>query len=172
MALGACAALAYADPPTRVARLNHVSGAVSFAPVEAPEEWTQAALNRPLTSGDRLWTDNGARAELHVGSTALRLAPLTSVEVLNLDDQTLQVRLAQGEINMRVRDLARDEIVEVATPAGAVVITQPGSYRVGTAPSGWASSRRAAAARVSSARRAHATRAARSTRTRGEPILS
>jgi hypothetical protein len=132
VALGACVTLAYADPPTRVARLNHVSGAVSFAPVEAPEEWTQAALNRPLTSGDRLWTDSGSRAELHVGSTALRLAPLTSVEVLNLDDQTLQVRLVQGEINMRVRDLTRDELVEIATPAGAVLIRQPGSYRVST----------------------------------------
>jgi hypothetical protein len=132
VALAACATLAYADPPARVGRVNHVSGAVSFAPAEAPAQWTQAALNRPLTSGDRLWTDNDSRAELHVGSTALRLASLTNVDVLNLDDQSIQIRLAQGVINMRVRELARDEIVEVATPAGAVLIRQPGSYRIST----------------------------------------
>jgi hypothetical protein len=37
-----------------------------------------AIPNRPLTSGDNLWTDQNARAELHVGSTAIRLAPQTS----------------------------------------------------------------------------------------------
>jgi hypothetical protein len=103
-----CAAAASADPPSRVARLNYISGAVSFAPAEAPDQWTQAVLNRPFTSGDRLWADSDARAELHVGSTALRLAALTSVDMLNLDDQTLQLRLAQGAIDLRVRDLARD----------------------------------------------------------------
>ncbi|HEY0338118.1 MAG TPA: DUF6600 domain-containing protein, partial [Burkholderiales bacterium] len=129
-----CAAAASADPPSRVARLNYISGAVSFAPAEAPDQWTQAVLNRPFTSGDRLWADSDARAELHVGSTALRLAPLTSVDMLNLDDQTMQLRLAQGAIDLRVRDLARDEIIEVATPTGAVLIGQPGSYRISSDP--------------------------------------
>src|SRR5205085_10189288 len=86
-ALVAFAAVAYADPPARVGRLNYAAGPVSFAPGEAPDEWVQAVINRPLTSGDRLWADNNARAELHVGATALRLAPLTNVDVLNLDDQ-------------------------------------------------------------------------------------
>ncbi|MGZ5138885.1 MAG: DUF6600 domain-containing protein, partial [Burkholderiales bacterium] len=120
--------------PSRVGRLNYISGAVSFAPGEAPDQWIQGVLNRPFTSGDRLWTDSNARAELHVGSTALRLAALTSVDMLNLDDQTIQLRLAQGAINLRVRDLARDEIIEVATPTGAVLIRQPGSYRISSEP--------------------------------------
>ena len=127
---------AYADPPGRVARLNHVSGAVSFAPAEAPGAWTQAVLNRPLTAGDRLWADQTGRAELHVGSMAIRLAELTSVDVLNLDDQTTQLRLAQGAVNVRVRDLAPGETVEIATPTGAVLLRQPGSYRVSTGPQG------------------------------------
>jgi hypothetical protein len=124
------------DPPGRVARLDFIAGPVSFAPYDAPEEWVQAVLNRPLTSGDRLWTDQGGRAELHVGSTAVRFADLTSADILNLDDRTFQIRLAQGTANVRVRDLAPGENVEIATPAGAVEVTQPGSYRVSVEPSG------------------------------------
>jgi len=30
-------------------------------------------VNRPITTGDKLWTDNDARAELHIGSAAIRL---------------------------------------------------------------------------------------------------
>jgi hypothetical protein len=136
MLLFVCGAAAYADPPGRVARLNYSTGAVSFAPGEAPDAWVQAVLNRPLTAGDRLWTDQTGRAELHVGSTAIRLGALTSVDVLNLDDDTLQVRLAQGSMNLRVRDLAQGEVVEIATPAGAVLVRQPGSYRVSVEPQG------------------------------------
>ncbi|MGZ5177400.1 MAG: hypothetical protein ACXWCW_24995 [Burkholderiales bacterium] len=119
LALLVCAAAASADPPSRVGRLNYISGAVSFAPGEAPDQWIQGVLNRPFTSGDRLWTDSNARAELHVGSTALRLAALTSVDMLNLDDQTIQLRLAQGAINLRVRDLARDENHRGRNPDGS-----------------------------------------------------
>ena len=42
-------------------------------PREAPDQWTQAVINRPLTGGDRLWADRDGRGELHVGSTAVRL---------------------------------------------------------------------------------------------------
>jgi hypothetical protein len=136
MLLFVCGAAAYADPPGRVARLNYSTGAVSFAPGEAPDAWVQAVLNRPLTAGDRLWADQAGRAELHIGSTAIRLGALTSVDVLNLDDDTLQVRLAQGSMNLRVRDLGQGETVEIATPAGAVLVRQPGSYRVTVEPQG------------------------------------
>src|SRR4051812_41311761 len=141
MALVLCSAMAFpataqVDPPGRVARLNYVAGAVSFAPYETPDAWVQAVVNRPLTSGDRLWADQTGSAELHVGSTAIRLAPLTSADILNLDDQMLQLRLAQGTLNVRVRDLAQGEIVEIATPAGAVLLRQPGSYRISADPTG------------------------------------
>ena len=52
-----------ADPPTRVARLGYMSGAVSFSPA-GENEWVHGAVNRPLTSGDRLWVTPGARAEM------------------------------------------------------------------------------------------------------------
>ena len=51
-ALGlALSSAAYADPPTIIGRLNYVTGPVSFAPGEAPDEWVAAQLNRPVTGG-------------------------------------------------------------------------------------------------------------------------
>ena len=52
------------DPPGRVARLNYLRGSVSFQPA-GESDWVPAARNRPMTTGDRLWVDNGARAEMH-----------------------------------------------------------------------------------------------------------
>ena len=90
---------AYMDPPGRVARLNLMEGAVSFSPADIAASqdasaWTPAMLNRPLTRGDRLWTGSRARAELHIGSTAVRMSEQTSLDFLALDDDVVQLRLA------------------------------------------------------------------------------
>ena len=68
-----------------LARLGYATGAVSFSPA-GEDDWVQAAINRPLTTGDRLWADAGARAEVQVGGAAIRMNASTSVAVLNLDD--------------------------------------------------------------------------------------
>ncbi len=69
---------ASADPPTRVVRLGYTSGAVSFSPA-GEDDWLLATINRPLISGDRLWVDPGARAELQVGSAVIRMSGNTSL---------------------------------------------------------------------------------------------
>ena len=61
-----------ADPPSRVARLGYISGAVSFSPA-GEDVWVEAAINRPLTTGDRLWVDADGRAELQVGGAVVRM---------------------------------------------------------------------------------------------------
>jgi hypothetical protein len=128
------------DPPGLVARLNLVEGPVSFAPAVFGEEndsnsaWTQAQLNRPLTTGDRLWTDRNARSELHVGSTTVRMNEQTSLDFLALDDNTTQLRLSQGTANLRVRNLYQGQRLEVDTPNLAFVISQPGDYRLDVNP--------------------------------------
>jgi hypothetical protein len=90
---------ASADPPTRVARSGYASGAVSFSPA-GENDWVLATMNRPLITGDRLWVDAGARAELQVGSAVIRMGGSTSVALLNLDDRVTQVQLAQGTLNV------------------------------------------------------------------------
>jgi hypothetical protein len=124
------------DPPGSVARLNLAEGAVSFAPGDAGDAWTPAALNRPLTAGDRLWTGPQARAELHAGSTAVRMNGQTSLDFLALDDNTTQLRLAQGTVKLRVRQLFEGQRLEVDTPNLAFVVSQPGDYRLDVDPAG------------------------------------
>src|ERR1700722_13071165 len=75
------------DPPSRVARLGYMDGSVSFEPA-GESDWVQAADNRPLTTGDKLWADKDSRAELQLGSAVIRLSANTGVTFLNLDDRT------------------------------------------------------------------------------------
>jgi hypothetical protein len=120
---------ALADPPIRVARMASIDGAVSFSPA-GEDEWVLATLNRPLITGDRVWTDAEARSELQIGSLAVRLGSQTSVSVLNLDDRVAQIQLQQGTLNVRVRRLNPDETVEVDTPLLAFTVRRPGVYRI------------------------------------------
>lgn len=117
------------DPPSRVARLNYIQGPVSMEPA-GTDGWTAAVINRPLTTDDYLWTDEGGRAELHLDNSVIRLNSRTSFGFLNLDDRTVQIKLAQGEIELHVRDLASDENYEIDTPNAAVALVQPGDYRL------------------------------------------
>ena len=126
---------ASADPPSRVARLGYMSGAVSFSPA-GEDDWVQATINRPLTTGDRLWADAGARAEIQVGGAMMRMNAGTSVSVLNLDDQIAQLQLTQGALNVRVRRLEPDQVFEVDTPNLAFTLRQPGEYRIEVDPDG------------------------------------
>src|SRR3972149_976893 len=93
-ALVVCSAAA-ADPPDRVGRLNLIAGGVSFRPGDT-YGWTSATLNYPLTAGDSLWTDDASRAEVHVGSTAIRLGPASELCFQELDDQRVRISLPRG----------------------------------------------------------------------------
>ncbi|KUY51414.1 DUF6600 domain-containing protein [Burkholderia sp. RF2-non_BP3] len=123
------------DPPSRVARLNYMSGAVTTEPA-GTDTWSYAAVNRPLTTGDQLWNDAGARSELHIGSTAVRLGESTSLSVLNLDDNTTQLKVGLGTVSTHVRDLPPGGTYEIDTPNLALGVTGPGDYRVDVAPNG------------------------------------
>jgi len=121
------------DPPTRVMRLQQMDGAVSLQP-GGVDDWVAANLNRPLTTADRVWTDVDSRAELTMASAALRMGSETSVTLTNLDDNTAQIELDQGTLNLSVRYLNPGEIVEVDTPNFAYTVFKPGEYRFEVLP--------------------------------------
>ncbi|MEJ5989440.1 DUF6600 domain-containing protein [Ramlibacter sp. PS3R-8] len=127
------AGTALADPPTRVARLAYVSGNASFSP-GGERDWGRAIVNRPFTTGDRLWVERGARAELQLGAVAVRAGGGTDLTLLNVDDRTTQIQLTEGTLHVRVRRLDRGEIVEIDTPNLAFSIRRPGSYRIDVSP--------------------------------------
>jgi hypothetical protein len=121
------------DPPGRIARLNFTQGSVSFLPSGGGEnDWISASLNRPVTTGDKVWVDNSARAELHIGSTAIRMDQNTGISFLALDDNATQIQFTDGSILIRVRQMAQNETYEVDTPNLAFAIQSAGEYRLDT----------------------------------------
>ena len=100
------------DPPSRVARIGYMEGSVSFQPAGEPD-WVLAVMNRPMTTGEKLWADKDSRADLQLGSAVIRLNSDTGFSFLNLDDNTVQVHLTSvldGEIvlgisSMRLRNI-------------------------------------------------------------------
>ena len=123
------------DPPGRIGRINFMEGSVSFQPA-GEGDWLTAVPNRPITTGDNLWTDRDSRDELHVGSTILRMGPETSLSFLNLDDSSTQLRLAEGSLIVRVRHVDDGDNYEIDTPNLAFDIQRPGSYRIDVDPNG------------------------------------
>jgi hypothetical protein len=123
------------DPPGRVARLNFSDGDVQLRPA-GEDDWVSAVLNRPMVTGDDLWADEDSRAEVHVGSAAIRLGSKTGITFLALDDHITQIRLAQGSLILRVRHVDDDDTYEIDTPNIAFSLLQPGEYRVDVSEDG------------------------------------
>src|SRR5260370_24580360 len=90
------------DPPNRAARLSYASGSVSFEPA-GTDEWGEAIVNRPTTTGAKLWADQDGRVEGRIDSYALRLGPQTGFSFLDLDANVRQGRLTDGSLNVRAR---------------------------------------------------------------------
>lgn len=121
---------AWADPPGRVGRISYIGGAVSFQ-AAADSQWTQAALNFPVTTGATIWTNAGSLAEIRIGSSALRMDEATKLETAELDDHTIQVHLGQGTLAVRLRNLDREDSFKVMTLDGVTVsLLSAGRYRV------------------------------------------
>ena len=118
-----------ADPPSRVARLAYITGDVGLLPAGA-STWSDANINRPLTTGDRLSTGTNARAELELGGTNLRMDGGTDFGVLDLNEQLAQIELTQGTLGVGVRDLRDGQSVEIDTPTVALIVDRQGSFRV------------------------------------------
>jgi TPR repeat protein len=117
------------DPPSRVAQLRYIRGRVSFQPA-GTDDWNYPSLNRPMTTGDKLWADEGARAELGTDSAKIRLNSTTGFSFLNLNDHITQIRLNEGSIQIHLRRLDDDESFEVDTPNLALSLLRPGNYRL------------------------------------------
>ena len=127
------------DPPSVVARLAFSQGAVSFQPA-GTDDWVDAGVNRPVTIGDKLWSDQDGRVELQLDASTIRLFHSTGFSFLNLNDNVTQVRLSEGTILVRVRHLDENETYEIDTPNLAFSIYRPGTYRINVDEGGDATS--------------------------------
>jgi hypothetical protein len=123
------------DAPSRVARLAYKDGQVEMAPA-GTEEWTEALLNRPLTTDDRLWVGSGGKAELQLGSAAVYLDEDSGFSFLDLDDNLMHMSLTDGAATIRVRRKSESESIEVETPNATVTLLHPGEYHIEIAEDG------------------------------------
>ncbi len=121
------------DPPGRVARVQYMSGQVSTQP-GGVNDWIAATQNRPLTTADRIWTDKNSQAELNVGDGFLRMNSETSVTLTNVTDNSVQVELDQGTLEVTVKHLEKGEIYEIDTPNYAFTVMKNGVYRFDVYP--------------------------------------
>lgn len=77
-------------------RVSLVKGEVLVSGKDLPD-WSDAAVNTPLTEGDRLWVPEDGRTELQLqGGFYVRLDEMSSLDVLSLEDGSIQLYLDQG----------------------------------------------------------------------------
>jgi hypothetical protein len=117
------------DPPKRVARISIIEGSVSLQP-GGEGDWGSAAKNRPMTIGDKIWVDKDARAELQAGDASFHLGSMTALSFLNLDEGITQVRIPEGAVNFRVRELRQGDVYEIDTPNAVFNVKQAGDFRI------------------------------------------
>ncbi|MFS2213222.1 DUF6600 domain-containing protein [Telluria sp. Tellsp104] len=118
-----------ADPPARVGRVALAQGQVTIGS-DIGAEMMAAQVNWPVTSGNTISTAAGSRTELRVGSTSIRLDGDSSLEVLQMDDNGLRLRLHYGSASVRVLNADVLAGLELETPQARVRLQQPGRVRV------------------------------------------
>ncbi|MGH8855079.1 MAG: DUF6600 domain-containing protein, partial [Telluria sp.] len=117
------------EPPGRVGRVSLAQGKVSIS-TDVGETATEALVNWPVTTRNLITTEPNGRTELRIGSTAIRIDGDSSLEVTELDDDSLRLRLHYGSASVRI--LSEDVLpeFELATPQGRVRMLRPGRLRV------------------------------------------
>ena len=118
-----------ADPPARVGRVALTQGQVTIGS-DVGAEMMAAQVNWPVTSGNTITTTDGARTEVRIGSTSIRLDGDSSLEVTQLDDESLRLRLHYGSVSVRVINADVVPGFELETPQAQVRVQQPGRLRV------------------------------------------
>ena len=112
-----------------VARVSLLSGSVSSCRGDDPGVWRKAAVNAPLTSGDRLFAGKDGRVELELpGGNLVTLAPRTELSLVNVGGET-RLAVRSGVASFSLRRVLEEETFEVDTPAAAVTL-RAGDYRI------------------------------------------
>jgi hypothetical protein len=129
LALTAFSALALADPPAIVGRVSLAQGQVSISG-EVGDGPSAALVNWPVTSHNQITTGRDARTEFRIGSTSVRLDGDSALEVTELDDDSLRLRLHYGSATVRIRNADVLRGFEFSTPQAQVRLQEPGRVRI------------------------------------------
>ncbi len=116
------------DGPERLAWLTYVEGTVEFQGVN--ERRTTSLPDRPLLPGDQLKTQGDSRAEISLGTAAIRLDEGTALTIDELGAKSVRVELSGKAAIVNVLELLEGERFELATPVATIALDWAGEYRV------------------------------------------
>lgn len=129
LALATLSTLALAQVPARVGRIALAQGNVTIAgDVGAASD--AALVNWPVTSHNTITTARGARTEVRIGSTSVRLDGDSSLQVDELDDDNVRLRLNYGSASVRIVDANLLPGFELSTPQALLRMREPGRMRI------------------------------------------
>ena len=112
-----------------VARVSFIHGDVTMQRGDSGD-FSSVSLNTPLMAGDKVATGDGSRTELQLDyANILRLDQHSQANIATLDNNRIQVQLAQGLASYSVLNGAQAD-VEIDTPNVSVHPTKPGRYRM------------------------------------------
>jgi hypothetical protein len=115
-----------------IARLSFIKGK-AFVQRASDLGYEEAALNMPISEGDRIGTTDG-RAEIHFGKgNYIRLDGETKLDVLNLpkkEDAITRLRVWSGNVYLVVGTLKKEKTIELHTADSSFYVLDRGVYRV------------------------------------------
>lgn len=135
LALGLVPAHAEADPPSLAGRVASVSGAAWLFDADR-NVWNKLMRNQTIAQGDRLRVDPKARVSLRIGSTSVWLDSGADLEISQMDEGNVLLRLEKGALGLglRARDVVDD--YRVQTREGQLFPADLGIYRIEQLPHG------------------------------------
>jgi hypothetical protein len=119
-----------------VARISMIHGDVSTQRGDSGD-WSAAALNAPVVSGDKVSTADNARAELQLDfANIIRLGNNSQANIVNLTKRNIQIQLSQGIANYTVFKDGETE-PEIDTPNVSIHPSHhDGVFRIEVRPDG------------------------------------
>ncbi|MBC7620623.1 MAG: FecR domain-containing protein [Candidatus Saccharibacteria bacterium] len=121
--------VAWADPPSRAGRIANVAGSAWLLDPDT-NGWVRVLRNQTVSQGDQLRTDARSRVTVRVGSTTLWLDEQSDMQVLQMEDTALVVRLLAGDVALRLRTAQAAQETRVQTREGMVSPEMEGLFRI------------------------------------------
>lgn len=115
-----------------IARLSHTTGN-TYIQRAADLSFEEAAVNMPISEGDRLGTTDG-RTEVYISkSNYIRLDQDTKIDFLSLPkkgSELIQVRIWSGNVYFSINYLEKEKNIEVHTSDVSFYVLDTGLYRI------------------------------------------
>lgn len=127
--LAASAGAAWADPLARAGRVADVTGTAWLFDPEA-KTWVRVLRNQTIGQGDQMRTDARSRVTVRVGSSTVWLDEQSDMEVLQMDDVGTMLRVAAGDVALRLRTAQTAQDTRIQTREGVISPEMEGLFRI------------------------------------------